>query len=725
MEQTVPSICRNCLAYCPILVTVKDGRAMKVAGDPQAPAFDAYTCPKGRALPAQHNDPQRVLRCLRRTPQGGFAEIASGDAVAEVARRVQAILAAHGPRAIAMYTGTGPVSHPAGANIARAWMRAIGSRMIFSAATIDKPAEYTSVALHGNWVAGLQTFETSDTWIIVGANPVISKSNGAPLNNPGMRLKQACERGMKMIVIDPRRTETARRAHVHLQARPGEDPAILAGLIHIIIEEKLVDEGFVRVNAQGLDALKQAVADYTPAYVAERAGVPVAHLLEAARSFGRGKRGGVVCSTGPSFSTHSNLSYYLALCLNTLCGRWAREGERAPYPNVLLPAFTPKAQPYAPYAVKSDTPMRVLDLHENASGMPTAALADEILLGGAGQVKALFCLGGNPVLAWPDQQKAEQAMRELELLVVLDYRLTATAQFAHYVIPPPLSLEVAGSSQKVESLKYSGVSRGYAFAWAQHTPAVVPTPAGADLMDDAGFFFHLAQQMKLQLEWINLRGQGPNLESPTERVALDMTRMPSTEELIELSCNNSRVPLDEVKKHPHGHVWDIDVLVTPRDADCTARLELGAPIMMQELRQIRAQDAWSPRADLAHPFLMVCRRANHLMNSVGQSLPLLNDTQETPASMHPADLSTLGIAPGALATVRSAHAAIQVRMAADESLRPGVISLVHGFGGSIAQGGERAASVNRLLNMQERDPISGIPRMSAVPVAVERAPSPG
>ncbi len=718
----VPGICRNCLAYCPILVTVEDGRAVKVAGDPQAPAFDGYSCPKGRALPAQHNDPDRVLNCLRREADGGRGLIDSAAAMDQIAAKVRDVLARHGPRAIAMYNGSGQVSHPAGVPLARAWFRAIGSRMVFSAASIDKPAEYTSVALHGNWHAGMQPFESADTWIIVGANPVIAKSNGGPLNNPGVRLKEAVERGMKLIVIDPRRTETAKRASVHLQPRPGQDPALLAGIIRIIIDEGLYDAGFVAANAEGLEALKASVAAYTPEVVARRADVPMDRLLEAARAFGRGKRGGVVCSTGPSFSTRSNLTYYLALCLNTLCGRWAREGDTAPYPNVLLPAFTPRAQPYAPYPVKSERAMRVHGLMENASGMPTAALADEILLDGEGQVKVLFCLGGNPVLAWPDQHKTEAALKKLELLVVFDFALTATARFAHYVIAPPMSLEVPGTSQMVESLKYYGVSRGYAMPWAQYTPALARVPAGSDLIDDGTFFFGLAQRMGLALDWINMRGQGANLEGPTQTIPLDMARVPSTDELIALSCADSRVPLAEVKSHPHGHVYDIDVRVQPREPGCTAMLQLGDDMMMEELRALHAAGA-APETDPALPYLLVCRRTNNFMNSIGQSLPLLSGGKtHTPAYMHPRDLAALGIEGDALVTVRSRHGHMLARVEADDSLREGLVAVAHGFGAPMTQAGidpELAlGSVSRLVNMDERDPISGIPRMSALPVSV-------
>jgi len=724
-KKIVPGICRNCLAYCPILVTVEGGRAVHVTGDPEAPAFDGYSCPKGRALPAQHNDPARLTHCLQRQSDGRFTLIDASLVMDQVAAKVQKVLALHGPRAIAMYRGSGQVSHPSSAPIMGAWLRAIGSRMNFSAASIDKPAEYTSVAMHGNWHAGLQTFETSDTWIMVGANPVIAKSNGGPLNNPGTRLKEAQQRGMQLIVIDPRRTETAKRAAVHLQLRPGTDAVLLAGLIHIILADGLQDSDFVAANAVGLDALRKEVSPYTPEFVSAVSDVPMHQLLTAARMYGRGKRGGVVCSTGPSFSTHSNLTYYLALCLNTLCGRWAREGDIAPNPNVLLPAFQPRAQPFAPYPVVSDRPMRVHGLMENASGVPTAALADEILLDGEGQIKVLLCLGGNPVLAWPDQKKTEAALSKLELLVVLDYRMTATAQFAHYVVPPPLSLELPGTTQMVESLKYYGVSRGYSMPWAQYSPAIADVPVGSDLIEDGAFFFGLAQRMGLQLDWINQRGQGPNLEGPSQTIPLDMSHVPTPEEMIDLACNDARVPLGEVKSHAHGKVYELDVRVLPREPECSAMLQLADPMMLQELRDLHPASAqW--KSDSEYPFMLVCRRANNFMNSVGAGLfDLDRGRTHTPAYMHPQDLEAIGISEGALIEVRSRHGVMMARVEADDSLRVGLVSVVHGFGGSSTHAGPddelHLGSVTRLVGMDERDPISGIPRMSALPIAVKAA----
>jgi anaerobic selenocysteine-containing dehydrogenase len=720
---SVPSICRNCTAYCPITVTIENGRAVKVVGDREAPLFEGYTCPKGRELPAQHNHPKRLLRGLKRDTDGTFRAIASEDAICEIAAKVQNIIKESGPRSVAVYFGTGNVTNPNGAAMAKAWMNAIKSKMIFSATAIDKPAANVSVALHGNWVAGTHGFETSDTWMIVGANPVIAKSNGAPFNNPGRRLKEAVDRGLNLIVIDPRKTETAKRARVHLQGLPGEDPAILACIIRVIVEENLFDHNFVSENTVGLDALRAAVASYTPDYVSGRAGVAAEHLIEAARIFAQGKRGGVVCATGPSFSTNSNLTYYLGLCLNTLCGRWVRVGETAPYSNVLLPAFEPKAQPYPPFPARGEFAMRAFGLHENASGMPTAALPEEILQPGDGKIRALICFSGNPALSWPDQIKTERALKDLDLLVVLDHQMTATAKFASYVLPCPLSFETAGATTRIEALKYIGVARGYSQPWAHYTPKIIEPPEDSDLVEDGQFFFRLAQKMNLQLNWTNVYGFGKHVETPAKVIPLDMTRVPTTEEMIELTCSRSRVPLSKVKEYPHGHVFDEEgVIVQPRDPDCTAMLQLADPLMMQDLSRIYSEGPLHLEAGEA-TFLLISRRINNVMNSVGQSIEALNRGRRyAPAYMHPEDMARLKFNESDIVRIRSAHSEILAEIGSDSSLRTGLVAVVHGYSGEAENGRANfpliSGSVSRLISMDEFDPISGIPRMSALSVEI-------
>ena len=346
MSSRHSSMCRLCTAYCPITVTVQDGRAVEVTGNPRAPLYGGYTCPKGRALPDMHYGPARLLHPLRRDADGSFATIGSDAAMDEIAGRLDAIIAEHGPDSVALYSGMGAVPYVASTAISAGFLRGIGSRMLFTAGSIDKPGILVALAMHGSWQGGQPRFEDADAWLMVGINPVISKSPGIPGQNPARKLKDMVRRGAKLIVIDPRRTETAKRAHIHLQPRPGEDPALLAGMIHVILAEGLEDQEFVRDNARGLEELRAAVAPYTPTYVAERAGVPAQDLVEAARVFAAARATGVSCGTGPSFATHSTLTEYLALCLSTLCGRWTRAGQPFAKPNVLLPAFEAKAQPW-------------------------------------------------------------------------------------------------------------------------------------------------------------------------------------------------------------------------------------------------------------------------------------------------------------------------------------------------------------------------------------------
>jgi anaerobic selenocysteine-containing dehydrogenase len=711
------SICRLCLAYCPIEVEVRDGRAAKVSGDRTGTPWNGYICPKGRALPEQHRSERRLLRPLRRHGRQVQA-IESRQAVEEVANRLQEIATKHGPEAVAFYIGTGVVSNPTGQTTAVAFMRALGSGMIFSAATIDKPGANVSTALHGNWIAGAHRLEDSDAWLIVGGNPVIAKSNGAPPNNPGMRLREAALRGTALIVIDPRVTETAKRAKYHLQVRPGEDPALLAGLLNVIIAEDLCDQAFLDRHAEGFETLRAAVAPFTPEYVARRAGVSADMLIAAARDFARAKIASTVCSTGPSFATHSTLSFYLALCLNTVCGHWPREGQRTPLPNMLLPVYQPKAQAYRPYPAFGAKTLSATGMRQNASGLPTAGLADQILTDNPDRIRAMLCVGGNPVLSWPHQLRTEKAMAALDLLVVFDYQMTATAEFADYVIPPPLTLEIPGHTQMVEWLKYIGVTRGMSANWAQYTPAIVERPHGSDLMDEGEFLYRVGQRLGLELNLTFTAGHGPHIEAPARTVPLDMTEPPPTvEELLRMACEDARIPLDEVRSRPRGH-WqeDLSIPVTSADHDNTARLQVGDPTMMTELSSLLAAGPEPLSSDL----LLVCRRVNNFMNSMGQGLPALGSTRNA-LGMHPDDMVRLGIEDDDLVQIRSATGVVETPAAADKSLRPGTVSLSHGFGGRFEDTSpDRGASIARLIGLDESDPITGIPRMSGIPVSVCR-----
>jgi anaerobic selenocysteine-containing dehydrogenase len=554
---------------------------------------------------------------------------------------------------------------------------------------------------------------------------VISKSTGVPSQNPARKLKDAVDAGMALIVIDPRRTETAQRARIHLQPRPGEDPTLLAGLVHVIIDEELYDADFVHANAEGFAALADAVAPFTPEYVSQRADVPQEQLVEAARLFARARRGCSTTGTGSSFATRGTLAEYLSLCLNTLCGRWARAGEKVLRPNVMLPAFAARAQPYPPYqAWGYGEKMRVRGLTNAACGMPTAALADEILMPGEGQVKALICLGGNPMMAWPDQRRTERALQSLELLVTLDIEMSATSQLADYVIAPPLTLETPGMTQPIEALKYFSIGIGYGRPYAQYSPRIVSPPEGSDLIEEWAFFYGLAQRMGLSLNLIGFFGWGRHVESPPLVVPLDMSEKPTTEALYEALTQTARIPLEEIKRYPHGHVFDeINERVLPREEGNDTRLRLDDPHMMTELADVRREDHESLQRTEVHAFRLIPRRSNNFLNSSGRSIEKLTGKRPyNPIFIHPGDLAGLSLRSGDSVEIRSGHDYIVAVTEADDSLRPGVVAMTHAFGGAPGEDEryrEIGSNTGRLVRADEDyDPVSGMPRLGAVPVSI-------
>ncbi|BBY26736.1 molybdopterin-containing oxidoreductase family protein [Mycolicibacterium sediminis] len=725
---TQPGICRICSAHCGVLATVTDGRLTKVTGDPENPMFKGYTCAKGRALPDIHNNPRRLLVSQKRGTDGTYEAIGAERAMDEIAVELQQLIDEHGPRSVAMYLGTNGLPYPASALMANAFIRAIESPMFFTANTIDQPGKQIALAAHGHWLGGDVDFHTADSWMLIGTNPLVSKAIGIPGQNPGQGLRTAITRGMQLIVVDPRRSQTAARAAIHIQPRPGEDVSIVAGMIKIILDEMLYDADFVAENASGLTELAAAVAGFTSGYVARRADIPERQLIDAARLFAtHGERRGMVnAGTGANFAAHGSLLEYLCLCLTTICGRWQRAGEPVLRPNTLMPAFVAKAQPHPPYEGWGyGEKLRVRDLTDTVAGMPTAALADEILLPGDGQVKALICIGGNPMAAWPDQRKTLRALESLDLLVTLDTEMSLTSRLADYVIAPMMQMETPAMTMGSELIKYYTSGTGIPAPYGQYVPRIVDPPPGSDLTEEWQFFLGLTKRMNLDLWFVNFFGGGGGrfMESPPAIINMNGETTLTTEEVFEQMCAGSRIPFDEVRRHPHGKIYDVDDVVAERDADCTARLDLANAFMIDDLGAVLAEDFATARADSEYPFRLIPRRHGSFMNSSGTNLPTLNRGKAyNPAYMHPDSIAALGLASGDLVTVTSPHDGIPSVVEADDTLRRDVIAMHHAFGGLPAEDAEvldRGSNVGRLVPTDvEFDPITGLPRQGNIPVRV-------
>jgi len=573
------------------------------------------------------------------------------------------------------------------------------------------------MALHGRWGAGPQPFDASDVCLIIGANPLLSMWGGVPPFNPARRLHQARKRGLKLIVIDPRLSETARKAELHLQCLPGHDPAIVASMIHVIVSEGLHDEDFVREETRGFEDLMTAVSAFTPERVAVVAGLAPNEIRAAARMFASAEKGIASAGTGSNMAPHGILLEYLILTLNSLCGRWIRAGEIIPNLGVLFRMY--------PGVARAEKPrpgwgfgehLRVRNLADTAAGLPTSALADEILTPGEGQVKALIVVGGNPLANWPNREKVQRALDALELLVVIDPQMSATAQCADYVIGPRFGFELPASSFASEGIVFYGLSLGLPEPFAQYQPALINPPAGSEVVEDWRVFYELAKRMDLGLAYY---GMPYNMDQP-----------PSTDDLLNAFLKKSPVPLEEVKKFPAGKLFETQTSkAQAKETDWPYRLDVGQPDMLAELATIdtrlgnKSELTKSAEAIDGLNLLLVSRRQHEVYNSVGHKLPALaKKVPFNPVFMNPGDASTLGVHSGDRIRLATARATVSGTVELAQDIRPGVVSVAHGFPNSLSGDGppdQQGTSTSALLDDEiDYDPISGLPVMSAVPVSV-------
>jgi anaerobic selenocysteine-containing dehydrogenase len=710
------SFCRICNKGCPLIVEIRDGKLTRVRGDKANPLYTGYTCLKGRAMPTFINDPNRLLRSRVRTALG-WRDIPVEQAMDEIASRLSAIIAEHGPRSVATYYGTQLQNVPANP-IMRAFMAALGSPMFFGASTLDKPGRPIAWTMLGRWMAPHVGFDRPRVALLLGINPLVNGLGGLPAGHPATWLTERLADGMELIVIDPRRTDTAKRATLFLQPRPGHDVEILAAMLRVVLTERRYDVEFVNENVRNLASLKEAVAPFTPARVAAEAGLEEGDIVKAARIFAGAGRGYATAGTGPHMAGSGTLLEYLALCLDTVCGHWQQAGETVRTAGVLAAPRTAVAQAMDPKpAYGFGERSRVRGLGMTAAGMPSATLAEEILLEGPGRVRALISCGGNPVAAMPDERQTVEALQSLDLLVQVDPWMAATAKLADFVIAPKMSPEMIGTTLKIETSS-SGYATGYAFAddYAQYSAPVVDPPAGSEVIEDWELFYGLAQRLGLQLR---LTGQDGT------KFDLDMRERPDAEALVELLSTGSRVPLSEVKSQPGGAFFPATppVVVQPKEPGWSGRLDVGNPDMLIELANRARREQVRPAG---FPFRLLCRRLPHAVNSSYNARAAAGHESGNAAFVHPDDLAELALAPGDLVEIESAHAAVTAVVDGDPALRRGTVSMSFGFGSP--QGEDHlvrklGASAARLLSTcEDPDPFSGQPTMSSVPVAIRKRP---
>ncbi len=711
MMETKKSFCRFCHVFCGVEVDVEGDRVIAVRGDKDNAVTEGYTCQKGRAEVERIYHPERVLMPQKRTGDT-TVDIAPERALDEIAEKLRAIIAQHGPRAVAVYNGCGAHRTSTGGPwFVRKWLDGIGSPGLYTSLTIDSPSLF--LAMHrffGSPVAvTLFDIDNADVAMFVGTNPTVSHLMTMPQSNPSKRLNDAQKRGMKLIVIDPRRSEAARRADVHLQLKPGEDATLLAGIIKIILDRNLYDAAYVEECVSGVDELHTAVKDFDLDFVAHRTQVAAERIEEAAEIFAGARTGAAQSGTGLHMARHQCLTTQLVMTLNALCGRYDRQGGICRNPGVLgfqIPAnIGPAPLPHFTGPVSRVRGIRgTFSLIGMCKEMPTNTLTDEILTPGEGQIRALIVNGGNPALVLSDEGSTLRALKELDLLVVNDLFMSATARFADYVLPVKHPFERTDVPKLMDGT--------YPFPFSQHTPPLVSAPPGT--LEEWEIFWELATRL------------GSDLQIP----GIDMAHKPTADELLDALHANSRIPLDEVRKYPGGHVFgekrlEWGGMIPNAIGHEDRKMAAGHPEVIAELREVRAEpsiESGGYESGEEFGFRMITYRMKEAYCTTGYNLPSLRAKRSyNPVLMNPKSMDALGVSDGDTVLIDSGFGSVEGIVEASADLAPGVIALAHGWGDPSDDRGvaEKGCNVQRLIPADRGyDPITGLALQSAVPVNV-------
>ncbi len=715
MPRTAKTFCRNCGALCALEVTLENGRLTGAVADGSVSPYGGYMCPKGLASIDFHNGAEdRLMHNLKRGPDGAFTQVPARVALDEIATRLAQLLRDHGPRSIAVYHGTGAYRSVLGGLLERAFVAAIDSPNFFSTMTIDQSAKWVTMGRLGVMASGKPSYRDCDLGVIVGNNPVVSHQTFpfAPGESgaPGKSFAAARARGARLVVIDPRRTETARFADLFIQPKPGQDAALFAAVAHILLRDGTYNKDFCGRFVSQLDELKRAVAPFTPELAAARADVPLEQIEQLARWIGEAERPFVGSGSGPSMSLHSNLNDHMIEVVNALVGGYKRAGDRLHNPGTLNPKPCVEMAVSPGRSWERGVKCASADIGKIFGEFPSALLPDEIQHEGPDRIRALISFGGNPVMGLGDPARAVPAFEELELLVSLDARMNETCELSDYVIATSQPYERHDLSIPGDAL--------YPEAFAQYAAPVVEKPG--EVIDDWEFFWGISARMGIPLT-LKYWNYGLDYAAIEEGMELPLDTPPDPEAMVRFLCRRSRVPFEDLRDNPGGMRPDIApqyVQAAPEGAG--GRLELCPPDIVAELEQVLAEVE-----DERFSYQLTCRRLLETMNSAYREAARTRDNYPVNwAYMNPRDMAEEGLEDGERIEIVSEAGAIVGVVKAEERLRCGVVSMAHMFGGlapSRDPEGQRGSYTGQLTSLEKYlEPINFMPRFSGVPVNVRR-----
>ena len=718
--------CNLCEAICGLVITYRTGPAgteiLSIAGDKDDPFSRGHICPKAVALKDIYEDPNRLKHPLKRTVADdgtiGWQAIGWEQAFDEVAERLRQIRTAHGPNAIGVYAGNPSVHNSGTFMTAPGFMKALGTRNLFSASSVDQfPHHFAAWQLFGHpLLMPVPDIDRTDYWLIIGGNPIAS--NGSIMTAPDVanRLKAIQQRSGKVVVIDPRRTETANRADEHHFIRPGTDVYLLLAMVQTLFAEGLVHPGRLAEFTDGFDTLRDAVAGFTPDDVASLTGMSAETIRQLTREFAMAERAACYGRVGVSVQEFGGLCLWLINVLNLLTGHLDEPGGMM-FTSPAIDALGPPTATPKPYTRYDRFRSRVSNRPEFMGELPVSCLAEEILMEssdaetpnpGWPRIRAMVTSCGNPVLSTPNGQQVDEAFDKLDFMVSVDIFLNETTRHADYILPPATGLETAHYDLTFHALAIRNTTR-------YSVPMIDKAPG-------AKYDWEIFEALRLRMETDTYDpATAPKPQDPALKLDKGLRYGPYGPG----STTGFDLSLQTLLDHPHGiDLGPLQSQLPGRLMTSTQRIDLIPAPFLNDLARVRERFGTSQPA--SGELVLISRRHLRDNNSwMHNAHRLVKGPNRCTLQINPADAQRLGVTTGQSVRVRSRVGAVELPAEVTADMMPGVVCMPHGYGHNrpgtrldVAQQ-HAGVSINDLTDETFMDELTGNAALSGVSVTVE------
>ncbi|GLS25653.1 molybdopterin-dependent oxidoreductase [Marinibactrum halimedae] len=689
--------CNICEAMCGIEVKYQGEEVISIKPDKEDPFSRGHICPKAVALQDFYQDPERLKKPLRKKGEG-WEEISWVEAFDEIGAKMRQVQTQYGSDSVGIYLGN-PNAHNFGnAIFLPQFFKALGSKSRFSSASADQlPHHVAANYMFGAGMAiSVPDINRTDFMLIIGGNPVVS--NGSMMSGAGMpgRIKDIQKRGGRVVVVDPRRTETAKIASDHYFIRPEKDALFLMAMIHTVIKEGQIKLGHLAEMIDGVEAVVSVAEHFSPETVSEAVGIMASDIRQLALDFANAPSAVCYGRMGVSTQSFGGLCQWLMLVLNILTGNFDREGG-AMFPQ---PAFDllRTVQPGKPSSY-GRFESRVSDLPFFNGEFPIATLADEIETEGEGQIRAMFTIAGNPVLSAPNGDRLDKAFEQLDFMVSVDIYLNETTKHADIILPATTGLEVAHYDVFFNSFAVSNTAK-----------------YSSPLFEKKEYQKH---------DWEILKGLISALTGKPDNGITPQSILDDT--LRSGHYKKQGMSLQRLLDNPHGvDLGPLQPCISERLRTGDGRIQLAPDIYLQDIPRLQAAINDDAEIKKQFPFDMISRRLVRNHNTwTHNSYRLIKGKNPVTLQLHSSDAKALGVEAGQTVIVRSATGQVDIEVEINDDIFPGVVSIPQGWGHNHKKTAMSVAakqpgiSINSLTDDRRVDPLTGNAAFNGTPVAIE------